>query len=496
MSGEAVGAVVVVPAAAIAIPVAAIGLAVATGGAVIYGCAQVVNAVIEHERRIREEQRKEIEEQASKYRNQAIQALNREVSEIKKQKAESQRLQEETSRAKEKKKKLSQDDVDKMKMHDAISVTQLEAKRQEPMGRILKILDSIKELKNNKLQSALRKSAEDLKLDILTSKNDEIDQIIVCLNTFAERFECAKKYGYDSEEKKQLILEMIDFIESEIAFLPKSHSRFVKDDVQAIQSSVIGIKDKIQKDYRYYEDLVKGIKVRTIETVAAAKKSWAEHIQLIETIEKEMIELFIELESIISSPLIIDKAKAINLRETLESLYKLEPKDVNAELKSLSLVIQELYNEYLKLKTLEEERQYIINSVQEVLTEMGYKASEITSQSAVTSDAYRFVEFEIPGGEAVKVGINRDKEFFAAVFHPEVSGSLDTDRFRQQESFHCENLAKLNQGLEKKGLTCKITTEMKISEEKIMSLKDKLRKKANELEQRPLGGDIELEMEI
>ena len=102
-----------------------------------------------------------------------------------------------------------------------------------------------------------------------------------------------------------------------------------------------------------------------------------------------------------------------------------------------------------------------MNEVGAILSDMGYEAGQIHSAG---SNKYTHMQFQIPGGEAIKLGLSLDKQFSAQVFHPEDAPDTNAEAFRRQEEKLCSHLPKLREKLKEKGLLYTIEVEKKIHE--------------------------------
>ena len=491
MSGEAVGSVGI-------LPVAIIGLPIVAGGAVIYGCAYVVKALVEHERAIREEQKKRIEHEVGKYLNEAHRQLDLDLREIEIRKSKRAEEQAKNHKVSESKVRRKKEESIKQSAHDKLSLSALDAVKENIAIELERYEAQISGIKKA-LQKSLQQEADRLRSDLIGVSASEMETLRSEVKAYGDRITNIKKHGYDPLEKERIIKRLLEEIENDIKDIPKCYLELIKNEIMEIKQSIEEIKTKISGNYVFYENILKNIKFRLLEDSREAKNKWEANVKLLEETEKEIEELTFELERVITTPLMKDKSKALGFKAALNNLYKLDPvtdiKVIRMNIDNIRPSINALYMEYLEAQKLESEREYIIDSVQDVLSELGYKASTISTQAADKRDDYRFIELKIPGGEAVRLGVNQNKEFCAEVFHPAGAGALNTDAFRSQETRYCEHIKELKKGLEKKGLDYNIKAELKISEEKIMWLKEKIQEKADELEERHPVKDLEMQRE-
>ncbi|GFP23441.1 hypothetical protein HKBW3S09_00908, partial [Candidatus Hakubella thermalkaliphila] len=113
--------------------------------------------------------------------------------------------------------------------------------------------------------------------------------------------------------------------------------------------------------------------------------------------------------------------------------------------------IKELYQEYLEMEKLNDEREYTMKSVQSVLAEMGYKVSKLPFRTVENAKAPLYMEFDIPEGEGVRLGFGMDRGILAEVFHPE-NRETNREKFEEQEKRWCSDIKKIGAKLKDKGI--------------------------------------------
>jgi hypothetical protein len=481
MSGESYGNVAV-------LPVAAAGISIVAGGAVVYGVASVIKSLVVKERANREAQKQRIEKEAIQFKLKARVALKEELKQIEERK----KIRVETEKKKAEEEALRQQKLKALAKSDRIaqnlSVSQLDGIKQNLNIKLLRLISELEYVKDKKLQKSLKKSAEILQITVKNSRGEDIEGNRKEIDDFISKVARIKGYGYDPKEKAQLFNKMIEDMKNVIRDIPSSYLGLIKGEISEIKQGLIDIKGNLQGKFINHEDNLKLINSRLQGTINYAKKKWEENEKLINSIEKEMKELSIDLKCIIGSSIIKDKDKAASLKSELYSLYAHDDLTfVQKDIKRLSPEIKALYREYIETEKLDGEKGYIVENVQEILTGLGYKAMQLPKDEKTKSnEGYTFLEFSIPGGEAVRVGVNHDKKFSAQVFHPDQEKAIETTSFRRQEERVCSDLPKLRKHLSEKGLNCKINEEEKIKDEHIEWLiKQVENKKIKKDERRP-----------
>ncbi len=471
MSGESVGVVAVA-----AIPVV-------IAGAAIYGIASVVNSLVEQEKANREAQRQRIEKEAGQFRLESKQALENELREIEERRqvrarAEAQKAKEDEAKRQSLMEAAERDRI--MQNVSKLSVSQLDAVKEKLNISLSRLINEVDDVKEKKLQEILKAEAALLGVSIKASNVGNIEVHKSDLDVFKTRIQEIKKYGYDPEEKEKKVINIISGIEADIEDLPKAYAQFIAKDIGEVKQSISEIKDKCAGNYAFYESILKGIKLRTREAIAMAKKKWEHQEKLIDSIELEISELLICL----SSPVIKDANRIAAFKREINGLYATNDIDfVQTELRRLSDEINKLYIEYLELTKNEAERNYIMNSIGDVLHHMGYEPLPI-EQDIVGKN--KIMEMKIPGGEAVRIALNTDKKFTAKVFRPEDAPDASYDEFRAQEEKFCSHLPELSKKMKDQGMAVKITIEKKFDASILKEVLKTKKKRRDRLKERSL----------
>ena len=465
MSGESVGSAVIIPAAIIALPVLATGL-------VLKGCVSVVTAIIENERRIREEQRRKIAAEGKAFLSMAKQELETQMKEIE---VRQKKRDEEVAIAR---KKAGEDVANKKEeerrrhAHETLSVSEMEGVKQNLLNELGLYEARISRIKEAKLQQTLRQKAENIKSSINNLSPGEVEILRNEISALGESASVIISCGYDMEEKKTAINEMISFIESRLEIIPPVYFKYAIKDINEIQDALDDFKKDPFDNVRANEDRLKDLKVRIVHVLKKADEKWKDEIRETEEIEAIVTELRISAGVVLDSSLIADKTEAKALQSELSQLYALSNRaEIRMRLGDLTSKVNVLYLSYLEAKRLEDERDYILNNVQETLTGMGYKVKSLPYKKREAENASKFVEFKVPGGEAVRIGLNKDKKFQAQIYHP-ADEKFDEENLRSQEAVLCSHLAQLTEGLKGKGIACEIKAEQKLSDDMIKFMKD------------------------
>ena len=446
MSGESVGVVAVA-----AIPVV-------IAGAAIYGIASVVNSLVEQEKANREAQRQRIEKEAGQFRFEAKQALENELREIEERKQKRARVEAQRAKEDEAKRQSLMEAAERdqiMQNVSKLSVSQLDAVKEKLNISLSRLINEVDDVKEKKLQEILKAEAALLGVSIKASNAGSVEGYKTTIDVFKTRIQEIKRYGYDTKEKEKIVKNIIGGIETDIEDLPQAYSLFIAKDIGEVKQSISEIKDKCAGNYAFYESILKGIKLRTREAISMAKKKWEYQEKLIDSIELEIRELLLCL----SSPVIKDKKRITAFMKEINGLYASNDiLFVQTELRRLSDEVKALYMEYLELTKNDAERNYIMNSIGDVLHDMGYEPIPIEQD---TVGKNKLMEMKIPGGEAVRISLNTDKKFTAKVFRPEDAPDASYDAFRYQEEKFCSHLPELSKKMKDQGMAVKITIEKK-----------------------------------
>jgi hypothetical protein len=345
MSGEAVG-VVAVPAIPLLIC-----------GAAIYGMASVVKTLAEQEKASREAQRLRIEKEAAQITLEANKYREIELKEMEERRKKFKEIQDrkEKEEALERKKKEEAEKIEWISKN--FSMSNLDGIIQNLNIDLQRVINDLENVKNAGNRKVLKNTAEELSAKLKSASNDNIWDIKKGVENFRGRVTRIKQYGFDPEEKEKLINQIIKKIETDIDALPRSYLHFIANDINEIQQSIGEIKGKLAGNYTFYESILKGIKLRTKETISAAKKKFEEHEKLKKSMEGEIKELFMRL----ASPVIKDEKRVAAFKREITNLYAHDLAFAQKEIRRLSDEITAFYKEYLELPRLDGERNHILN---------------------------------------------------------------------------------------------------------------------------------------
>lgn len=258
-----------------------------------------------------------------------------------------------------------------------------------------------------------------------------------------------------SKEKEAEVLSKLQSIELEISNLNPLISELIKTDLLDIKNSLNKIKEKISGNYAYFENVLKWLHIRLKESVKKGEDKLESMEKEFDVLSKKVVELLTDIEIITTSPLLPDKDKALDLKTALENaLLDRNINKIKGVIITITSELKTLYNQYLEIEKLNDERQYIIENVQNILTEMGYNVSRFPYQTSKNPQAPLHTEFNIPGGEAVRLGFSTDKSLFAEVFHPESEKLTNKSDFKKQEKKWCEDYSIMLEKLKNKGFVC------------------------------------------
>jgi len=477
MSGESIGGIAVIAAMPIVIT-----------GVTIYGIASVVKSLAEQEKANREAQRLRIEREAGQFRMEAQKELEIELNEIEDRKRkrvqlQAQRESQESARNRRLKEIAGRERV--ASAMSSITMSQLDALKQNLSIKLERHTCQIADIRDPKLRTMLKDESGLIKDSLAHMMDQDCEIIQTCIEEFGRRICGIKECGYDPIEKQRIVGGLIAEIETDIECLPQSYSKLIEKDVIQIRECLEGLKRTAGANYAFSENLLKGLKQRLAEGIRFAEKKREADEKLLSQSERELKELLLDLDAIMASTEFSGRKKAASFRESLTKLYLLDDvSEINRELQRIRPEIKNLYAEYLEEKKNDLERIHIMNEVQEILTDMGYKAQQIHTAG---SNKYRQMQFQIPGGEAVRLGLSLDKKFSAQLFHPEDSPDTNAEAFRRQEEKFCSHLPKLRERLKARGLLYTIQLEKKIHDSVVQQMVKPKKKRRADLRERRVG---------
>lgn len=254
-------------------------------------------------------------------------------------------------------------------------------------------------------------------------------------------------------EKEAEVLTKLQSIELEISELDPAISELIRTDLVDIKNSLDEIKGKISGNYAYFENTLKWLHIRLKESTKKGEDRLKAMEKEIDALQKKAIELLAVIEMVITSPLLPNKGRALELKIALENaLSDRNITKLKGVVETMTSGIEMLYNQYLEIEKLNDERRYIMDSVQNVLIEMGYEVSKLPYRTAESLQAPLFMESKIPSGGGVRLGFGIDKGIFAEVFYPETEGSIDKEKFKAQEKKWCSDIDILKEKLKEKGI--------------------------------------------
>ncbi len=278
-----------------------------------------------------------------------------------------------------------------------------------------------------------------------------------------------------SSEKEKEVLSKLQAIELKISQIEPFLAELIKTDLKDIENSLNEIKGKISgSNYSYFENILKWLDIRLREAVEKGKNKQEAMAKEFDALSQKAVELLTDIEMVINSPFLPDKIRVLELKTALETTVS--DKNIvrlKTAIETITPEIKMLYNQYLEIEKLNDERRYIIESVQSVLTEMGYEVSKLPYRTVENPQAPLFMEANIPGGEGVRLGFGVDKSIFAEVFHPEAEGSIDKEKFKAQEKRWCSDIDKIKAKLNEKGIVFEEKWRRDFTDEEIEAMRVK-----------------------
>ena len=300
-----------------------------------------------------------------------------------------------------------------------------------------KVKKKIKEEEDRKEQSTLQEAErlydieKDLRLNIINIKK--------------EIAKSQPQKDKDSREKKLKVQKMLQSMEHGISMLESPLLELIKVEIEDINNSLNKIKSRISGDYSYFENNLKWLNIRLRESIEEGRKK-------LEDLKIKALELLTDIEMIINTPLLPDKGRALALKTEIEDAFgSFNIGRLKTVVETLSPEIKMLYKQFLEVDKLNDERKYIMECTQGVLTEMGYNVSKVIDRTVKDSQTPIFMEFNIPGGEGIRLGFGIDKGIFTEVFHPKAERGIDKGKFKAQERKWCSDIDKMKIRLKEKG---------------------------------------------
>lgn len=272
----------------------------------------------------------------------------------------------------------------------------------------------------------------------------------------------------DLEKREKDIMVMIQTIEDKIFSIGPPLTELVEKDLTEIADSLYKIKGKIRGNYSYFESILKNLDMRVEEILELAKKKLKEENEQIKMYTNKAAELLSYVEIMISSPFVVDKEKAIQLKKTIEDTVTTgNINNIRDTIEQVTPEVKSLYNKYIEIEKLRCNQEYVMKSVQATLEEMRYNVSRLPYQTADSPKAPLYTEFDIPGGEAVKFGFGADGGLFAEVFHPKSERPTNKPDFKKQEKKWCKDYSVMLKKLKDKGFMCEEKWRRDFTDEEI-----------------------------
>jgi hypothetical protein len=284
---------------------------------------------------------------------------------------------------------------------------------------------------------------KELERDLLKSKVS---------NTESKEREHSPDKTTESARKKAEILFKLDSLELKVSTVEPGLYDLMKTDLVSVKTKLAEIKSNLSGRHEYFENAIKWHEIRVNEIILEGKKKLEQREKEHDALLKQVSDLVTDVEMLISTALLPDKGRVVQLKTKLESAISL--KDTNHQkiaVEQLAPEIKALYLEYIALERLNHEREHILGSVTQMLIGMGYKTSQLPARKLDQGQEPIYTELDMPGGEGVRLGFHLDKGISAEVFHPK-DKRITKEEFRKQERKWCSDLSELNSKLSKKGI--------------------------------------------
>lgn len=452
MSGESMGAI-----GAIAL------LPIAAGVGVCYGIAKVVGAVAEKEKLNRELQRRRIEAEARSVVASFKAETERELSAIAEKRKQREEQKAQRNRESDRLLRQNEESREKIQSHAELSMGELEAAKKNLRIEVARARQGVQRNVAPGLGKVLLEKVKIVESVLESASIGTINEARRLVEKLPAILKGIRECGYDAEEKRKTVEKLIYDIETELMCIPSSYHRFIGTDVREIQDAVASIKTKLEGNLAYQEDILRDIWKRLIWTSEEGKEKSSNYEIRLEATNKGAQELLISLEMVLSAPFpdLIEQAAA--LRDEVLDLYAQGDLDVvQSHLADIEPQVKALYGRYIELDLREAERVHILESVQEIMTEMGYEPRQIQKAPRPTQKEYGEVHFSISGGMAVRFLLNDEKSFFAQVYHREDQEDVTEEEFREVETKFCKHLPVIVSSLQRKDLEMRLTVERKI----------------------------------
>ena len=462
MSGEAFGAIV---------PLVAVPVVVA--GAVVVGIGHVIMTVAEKEKASREAQKRCIVEGAERFSREMEEMLARELAVIDKERERFIRIQRDRREQEAQRFRQQSEEKQRAEMRKVLSRNALENLRTR-IGNELRVISSlIVRVENREYREALQREMDDVQNSVPrmdeTAHGDEIHER---LQNMKIRIAKIIELGHDPIETQRTIAELADTIGEEVRCIPLSYARMIRKEIEDITDSLSKITRLRADDPLFCIEKLKKLEQRVYEAVCTAKNMWDKEKALVCETESRIHELLSDLESVIASPYDTDKKMAQEIKSILLGLFgEKNIGHIRHQIDSHVPLVKSLYLRHVELSVACEERRYILASMKEVLTAMGYDAEPVGAPQNA-ADEWSYFDISVPGGERLRVGVNNQRAFSARVFHSEDAGVFDRKTFRRQEAKVCGDLALLSSKLGEKGLELRVTKEKLVADTRLDRLEN------------------------
>jgi len=221
------------------------------------------------------------------------------------------------------------------------------------------------------------------------------------------------------ETTKREMENIIKFVNSQLKSLPDDYWLICSRELQQIQQTVSDIDREKSNNFTYFYQSLKAVQqnlLQLLETIESRRKTWYENL---ENQYRLMDEFILKLEIVHESAIIEDQQKsAKTIIAAIESL-KLQ-KDLNiieSSFADLQRQGQLLFDEFENIAKRHDERNFIFNTLQDTLKEMGYEVIIFPDSPEPKPSAPKFTYFKTPTREVVKIGLGLDNSIYSEFAH-------------------------------------------------------------------------------
>jgi len=222
------------------------------------------------------------------------------------------------------------------------------------------------------------------------------------------------------EEMTQALSE----IEARLADVPPDLQQICAPDLNRIRATVELVGQAVSGDLSYYQLALKNARrdlAQVIESAEKRRNDWQVRLEAERAVIRQMI---VTAEIVRDAGLAPDhQRRARTLVSVLEGLFVCA--DLSAlqpRVPQLREQVARLRGEFDALQQQNDERRFVLERAQEVLSEMGYRQLPIVTEGITGVAPARRLHFLTPQGEAVRLEFGLPNSFRAEFMHPRTRG--------------------------------------------------------------------------